>query len=233
MHQPPGDDTIRSFDEAEEYKSDIDLTDDDDKVTPLPGEWGFGLGFPIPLPSLPSLPLPSLPSLPLPDISQVREDLAENLIQAKEDIVENLTQVKEDIAVKIEVTDKLVDKILTETKYGALLDELLFAGNMPVLQAYLQKYSFLGDYVAKESSWAETFHYMIISVACCISIVLRGVSQVYLCNNPLTGVMICIGLYITDPKLLVFALVGTICATVFASIVCLPASTEIVSGLTG
>ncbi|CAN0443614.1 unnamed protein product, partial [Ectocarpus fasciculatus] len=65
------------------------------------------------------------------------------------------------------------------------------------------------------------------------SIVLRGISQVYLCNNPLTGVFICAGLYVTDPQLLVYALVGTVCATLGASLLCLPASTEIVSGLTG
>jgi urea transporter len=181
--------------------------EDRDKATPI---FGFEL------PSLPSI------SLPLPDMSEVAENLAANFTQAKEDLVE-----------KIEIGDKLVDDILTETRYGAILDELFFAGNMPVFQAYLQKYSFLGDYVAKESNWKESVHFVVISLACCISIVLRGVSQVYLCNNPLTGVMICIGLYLTDPKLLVFGLVGTTCATLFASVVCLPASTEIVSGLTG
>lgn len=162
--------------------------------------------------------------------------------------IPDLGQVRDDIAEKLEMGEKAVDNLLTETTHGAILDELLFAGNMPVLQAYLLKYSFLGDggkpdlspkdkdgdtSTESNKTWRETFHYWLISLACCISIVLRGVSQVYLCNNPLTGVMICIGLYLTDPKLLIFALVGTASATLCASLVCLPASTEIVSGLTG
>lgn len=155
------------------------------------------------------------------------------------DIAQNIMDVhaiiKDDITDKIDQSEKKVEAILMETLWGSIVDELLFAGNMPVLQDYLLKYGFLGgsSLEGREGTLLDRAHYLAVSVACVASIVLRGISQVYLCNNPLTGVFICAGLYVTDPQLLVYALVGTVCATLGASLLCLPASTEIVSGLTG
>ena len=157
------------------------------------------------------------------------------IAEIAQNILDVHATIKEDIADKIDLSEKKVEEILMETLWGSVVDELLFAGNMPVLQDYLLKYGFLGgaSLEAKEGTLLDKAHYLAVSIACAASIVLRGISQVYLCNNPLTGILICAGLYVTDPKLLVYALVGTVCATLGASLLCLPASTEIVSGLTG
>ena len=117
--------------------------------------------------------------------------------------------------------------------------ELFLDGNMPRTQKYLVMNSFLGDQQApdnnseKESSMNEKLYFFLVSILCCINIVLRGVSQVYLCNNPISGVLICIGLYLTSPQLLIYGLVGTACGTLAGSLFCLPHTEEITAGLCG
>lgn len=151
-------------------------------------------------------------------------------------IVESVVAIKDNLVETKQLSEKIVDNFLISSLPGVVLDELLFSGNMPLTQRYLIKYSFLGGYYEDSgppASWAQWMHCFVVSLVCMINIGLRGISQVYLCNNPLSGVMICIGLYLTDPKLLIYALVGTACATLSASVLCLPNSDEIAAGLTG
>lgn len=143
--------------------------------------------------------------------------------------------LKEKISNKYTEGEELVEVLLTGTWWGAIIDELFFAGNMPILHEYLCKYSFLGDSPLSEvgtTLWGKV-HYITISILLLVTVLLRGISQVYLCNNPFTGILICVGLYLTDPKLLIYAIVGTVSATTGAFVLCLPSSMEILSGLTG
>ncbi len=117
-----------------------------------------------------------------------------------------------------------------------IVKELFFAGIMPRTQKYLLENSFLREPLPQHSeprSWKDQLHFLGISFLCTINIVLRGIAQVYLCNNPLSGFLICIGLAHTSTQLLVYALVGTICSTLLGSVLCMPDSTDITSGLCG
>lgn len=141
----------------------------------------------------------------------------------------------DELSSKYEAGEQVVEEILSTTLWGSIVDELFLSGNMPAVQAYLIRHSFMGEFPQKDTGSAitEKLHYAVVSVLLLVNILLRGISQVYLCNNPLSGILICIGLYLTDPKLLIYALVGCASATFGAFAVCLPASTEILSGLTG
>lgn len=66
-----------------------------------------------------------------------------------------------------------------------------------------------------------------------LDIVLRGISQVFLCDHPITGILICIGLILTSPMLLAYALLGTISATFGAILIARPEIHDITSGLCG
>lgn len=66
-----------------------------------------------------------------------------------------------------------------------------------------------------------------------VDIILRGVGQVYVCNHPITGLCICIGLFITSPTLCAFAIAGTIGSTLSGFLLVSPDWQEISNGLFG
>lgn len=119
-----------------------------------------------------------------------------------------------------------------------VVDEIFFAGNMPDFKSYI-KYKLavmLSDIESTDSKvakfWAVVcgLPYMFLYFA---DIMLRGVSQVYLANHPITGLCICIGLWTTSVDLLVFGLCGSIVSTIAAYLVCTPKMEELEAGLCG
>lgn len=70
-------------------------------------------------------------------------------------------------------------------------------------------------------------------VLLCIDVVLRGVAQVFLCNHPICGIFVLIGLGFTSIKLALYALLGTFFSTFSAVTVARPPEADILAGLCG
>jgi urea transporter len=66
-----------------------------------------------------------------------------------------------------------------------------------------------------------------------IDIILRGISQVFLCDHPLCGILISIGLILTSYELFLYAVWGTIFSTVGAYLIGTASMDDIRSGLCG
>mmetsp|Transcript_20507 Transcript_20507/g.34314 ORF Transcript_20507/g.34314 Transcript_20507/m.34314 type:complete len:569 (+) Transcript_20507:180-1886(+) len=124
--------------------------------------------------------------------------------------------------------------------YYKILDDILFGGNMPFLRKCLDNFEFYpmnsvtGN---KEEGICELLVWYSKKIphmlAYCMDILFRGVGQVYLCNHPITGLFVCIGLYLTSKTLLVYALVGTAGSTLGGYYFSLPEVREITGGLFG
>ena len=76
---------------------------------------------------------------------------------------------------------------------GEVLNEIFLSGNMPHFHKYacsksVDSVGFVGLYVP--------------------NLLLRGISQVFLCNHPLSGLLICGGLAVTSVELMCHALLG-------------------------
>jgi urea transporter len=125
--------------------------------------------------------------------------------------------------------------------WNDIFNEIFFSGYMPKSQSYLLNNSFFSDESspATDETANSTNYYLYVltrtlfSTFVIIDIILRGISQVYLCNHPITGIFICVGLALSSTKLVVYAIVGTICSTFAGSFLCLPGINEIASGLCG
>jgi len=96
------------------------------------------------------------------------------------------------------------------------LDEIFYSGSMPRWKKYL---------IDNKST------NFVVYLLFLVDIILRGISQVYLCDNPVSGIFICIALGITSMSLLGYALLGTLFATLGAFIVATPPIADITSGL--
>lgn len=68
---------------------------------------------------------------------------------------------------------------------------------------------------------------------CASDILLRGIAQVYLCNHPVSGLLISFGLLHTSAELFVFALVGCMGSTLASYFICKESWDNIQSGLCG
>ena len=66
-----------------------------------------------------------------------------------------------------------------------------------------------------------------------IDVILRGIAQVFLCDHPITGGFICIGLALTSTELLLHTVVGTIFSTIGAHFIGTARMEEVRSGLCG
>ena len=64
-------------------------------------------------------------------------------------------------------------------------------------------------------------------------VVLRGISQVYLCDHPVTGALILAGLMCTSPHLVAHALLGVIASTLSCIYFTAPPMEEVFAGLCG
>lgn len=68
---------------------------------------------------------------------------------------------------------------------------------------------------------------------CGMDVLLRGVAQVYLCNHPISGLLMSMALYVTAPQLLVFALMGCLGSTLSSHLICRESWNNIQNGLCG
>lgn len=66
-----------------------------------------------------------------------------------------------------------------------------------------------------------------------IDVVLRGIAQVFLCNNPLSGVLILAGLALSSPVLSYYSLLGCVGSTVGAYFLAGSALIDVANGLCG
>lgn len=96
--------------------------------------------------------------------------------------------------------------------------EVFLTGDMPNWKAYVQR-----------NHRRSVFRYLLF--VC--DVVLRGVAQVYLCDNPVTGVLVLCGLICTSWVLAAYAVLGTFFATLGAQLICRPQFDTITSGMCG
>ena len=95
-------------------------------------------------------------------------------------------------------------------------------GSMDTLQAYLVHTGVTGD----KLPYVDDFVLF-------IDIILRSISEVFLCNNPLSGLLICIALWKTSVGLLAYCLLGAIVSTIAARLVIRPSKENMLAGLCG
>lgn len=126
----------------------------------------------------------------------------------------------------------------TTSLLEVILDEIFFSSNMPLVTKFIMEYDLYDNEGFHHGRSTSDYIWMVIKHLPFIllvlgDIVLRGVSQVFLCNNPLTGLLICIGLWLTSGRLLLLALLGTFFATLGAYLVCGSQDSEVFAGLCG
>lgn len=119
-----------------------------------------------------------------------------------------------------------------------IFDDVFKSGHMPLFTAYFHDYDFYPLHIdPAQLTLMEHFQIYMRNMPFVIlyyaSIVLRGVSQVFLCNHPITGLFICIGLSLTSPTLMVYALLGAIFENIGAFLVCQPVIADMERGLYG
>ena len=93
---------------------------------------------------------------------------------------------------EIEIEDKITEGVT----YEIIWRDIFLDGNMPQLQNYIATRENIKSYV----HW------------CCLyatNIMFRGISQVFLCNHPITGIFICIGLGLTSVDLMAHVMLGS------------------------
>lgn len=113
-----------------------------------------------------------------------------------------------------------VDEKTKSKLWYKIFHEIFISSSMPKSQAYLYEQGF-----TKKSP----FWFTLLS----IDVVLRGISQVFLCNHPLCGVLICIGLGLSSYKLPLFALLGSAVCSFSAVSIARPPKEDILAGLCG
>jgi hypothetical protein len=114
-----------------------------------------------------------------------------------------------------------------------ILREILYTGNMPNAQEYLYKHSFFHFEGQDAQSSNGLFIQLLSTILVVVDIILRGIAQVFLCNNPISGIFICAGLAHTSTRLLVYAIIGTAASSLSGVLLTLPPLTEVASGLLG
>jgi hypothetical protein len=122
--------------------------------------------------------------------------------------------------------------------FWLLLEDVLFADSMPMLAHYIQNYPFYpeGKSQGSMTHWELLQLYLSQTPFLClytVNILLRGVGQVYICNHPVTGFCVCVGLWLSSPTLCAFALIGAACENLGAGLLCRPKSSEVNAGLFG
>ena len=109
-----------------------------------------------------------------------------------------------------------------------LFEEIFLSGSMPNVTRYLSE-QFI-DYIEGNMKDYKLIPYIVIFS---IDILLRGISQVFLCNHPITGIFVLIGISFTSLELVGYALLGTLFGTTGAIIIGRPLMNDVTSGLTG
>jgi hypothetical protein len=119
-----------------------------------------------------------------------------------------------------------------------ILYDIFNTGNMPMLMTYCREYEFYPAEVEPERLsllehcywYARNTPFLLLYYT---NIVLRGIGQVYICNHPVTGLLVCIGLWLSSPTLMAYAIIGSAVETLGAWLVCRPPTEDIEAGLFG
>jgi urea transporter len=101
-----------------------------------------------------------------------------------------------------------------------LWEEIVNSGNMNKTQKYLC------DFQATNTP-------PLTMIMICFDLILRGISQVYLCDHPISGLLIAIGVGLSSCTLLLHGVIGVIGSTLGATIVCRLPYSKISNGLVG
>ena len=159
-----------------------------------------------------------------------------------------MANVEKGAAIEMDTPVKLPTRIKTmvaRTKTGRFLidafKEVFLSTNMAATHGFILRHSALGNELEQvneeenttEGYWMSQFKGVVITLLVIANVIFRGISQVYLCNHPISGIFICIGLALSSTRLIVYTLVGTICSTIGSVILTLPETNYIVSGLCG
>lgn len=127
------------------------------------------------------------------------------------------------------------------------INEIFLSGNMPKFKEYLNSYVVFkktnphdltwGELVLSSDARNEVLYTLYINLPffllCTVDISLRGIAQVYLCNHPVSGLLISFALFLTAPELFIFALIGCLGSTITSYWVCKESWDNIQSGLCG
>ena len=109
-----------------------------------------------------------------------------------------------------------------------VFEEIFLSGSMPNVTRVLSE-QFI-DFVEGNCKDYKLLPYVLSFF---IDIILRGIAQVFLCNHPITGIFILIGLGITSIELVGYALLGAIFGNIGAALIGRPPMHDITSGLCG
>ncbi|RYH13392.1 urea transporter [archaeon] len=102
-------------------------------------------------------------------------------------------------------------------------NELFISGNMEKTQRFLI-----------DKGWKNRQKYSCgYSTLLFIDITLRGISQVFLCNNPFSGMFILAGVAMTSWELMLYSILSTVVATISAATIGRPPPEDILAGLCG
>lgn len=72
-----------------------------------------------------------------------------------------------------------------------------------------------------------------IFLVLCVDVVLRGIAQVFLCDHPISGILILVGLMNTSYELAGYALLGTLFSTIGSIFIATASYSDVSSGLCG
>jgi urea transporter len=109
-----------------------------------------------------------------------------------------------------------------------LYTEIFLSGSMSTTQELLVLYSY-----GILSKRVDRFTNALAWCGLIIDVVLRGIAQVFLCNHPISGIFICIGLAFTSFEMLGYSLLTTALATYSALIVATAPKDDVLAGLCG
>ena len=98
--------------------------------------------------------------------------------------------------VEEETPQQKEEGLTKDVDFRTVVKEVFLDGNMPLTQ----------EYIISSITSKSYIHFFCLYIP---NIVLRGISQVFLCNNPVTGVFICIGLSFTSIELMFCAIIGS------------------------
>jgi urea transporter len=104
--------------------------------------------------------------------------------------------------------------------FSDLWNEIIISGNMNKTQKYLCNFQ-----------GTKTPPLTLIMI--CFDLILRGISQVYLCDHPISGLLIAIGVGLSSCTLLLHGVLGVMGSTLGATVVCRLPYSKISNGLVG
>ncbi len=100
----------------------------------------------------------------------------------------------------------------------AIFHEVFISANMPRVKDY---------FFARRASSS------LYSILFLCDVVFRGISQVFLAEHPISGILICIGLGLSSLQLMLYAIWGTVCSTLGARLVAEARLEDVRAGLCG